>query len=514
MGLLLKLSLDLLVQSLKSEYSFTECQKNSDAFIFNRPIFYQEGSLPENYTIYILYDAVPPDKSFCPSDSVFLCQKSRQKACNIPEENLCVFSDEDSLLQVFNHIQKLFDKYEQWDEQLHALQSEGGSIHQILEASYPIFQNPILVQNLDFTTIASCQIPEKGKDSPSLELYQNMEFINTLKQDAFFNKVREWNGVFLFPDHVTGFRSLNLNIKKYDHTAFRIVIPERDTPFCSYHKGFLTHLGKYVSYALQHNTMQRPSRDKTLHNVLINLLSNKNADYMAVSEQLTSAGWLPEHSYVCLVFRITSLDIQNLTVNSICGYVENVVPGSCAFSYKNQVAAFVDLHLFGGTVDDISEKLIYFVRDSFLKLAFSNPMKGHMYLRRQYLQASAAQKLGNARAPYLWIHHFGRFALPYIFQQAMASLPGIMLCHEGLRRLLDHDREKGTEYMKTLEVYLHCHLNAVQSARELFIHRSTFLYRLEKICGILESDLSDYDELLYLMISFALLREEHLYPAG
>ena len=201
----MKLSLDLLVQSLKSEYSFTECQKNSDAFIFNRPIFYQEGSLPENYTIYILYDAVPPDKSFCPSDSVFLCQKSRQKACNIPEENLCVFSDEDSLLQVFNHIQKLFDKYEQWDEQLHALQSEGGSIHQILEASYPVFQNPILVQNLDFTTIASCQIPEKGKDSPSLELYQNMEFINTLKQDAFFNKVREWNGVFLFPDHVTGF---------------------------------------------------------------------------------------------------------------------------------------------------------------------------------------------------------------------------------------------------------------------------------------------------------------------
>ena len=50
--------------------------------------------------------------------------------------------------------------------------------------------------------------------------------------------------------------------------------------------------------------------------------------------------------------------------------------------------------------------------------------------------------------------------------------------------------------------------NAVQSARELYIHRSTFLYRLERIRALLDSDLTDYDELLYLMISFYLLKED------
>jgi len=62
--------------------------------------------------------------------------------------------------------------------------------------------------------------------------------------------------------------------------------------------------------------------------------------------------------------------------------------------------------------------------------------------------------------------------------------------------------------MRTLEVYLKNHLNAVQSARELYIHRSTFLYRLERIRALLDSDLTDYDELLYLMISFYLLKED------
>lgn len=508
----MKLSIDIVLESLKSKYNFLECQKNSDALLLSRPVFYQHEEVLENYKIYILYDAFPKEISFCPSDSIFFCLEKHRAMCGVYGDNVCVFPDSTPLLQVFNHIQALFDRYSQWDQQLHALQTGGGSIHQMLEVSYPIFKNPLLVQNLDFTTIASCNIPESGDDLPSLEAYRNMEFINVMKQDPFFNKVREWDDVFLFPEHVTGFRSLNLNIKKYERTSFRIIIPEFNTPFQHFHKELLKHLGEYVSYALLHNTMQRPSQDKVLRNILVNLLSNKNADYMTVSDQLTNTGWLPGHTYVCLIFRITFLDIQNLTVNSICDYVENIIPGSCAFSYKKNIAAFVDLDLFDETIEDISEKLIYFIRDSFLKLSFSNPMKGHMHLRRQYLQAIAAQEIGCSRTPYSWVHHFSKLALPYIFQQATSQLPGNMLCHEGLLRLLEYDKEKGTEYMKTLEVYLKKHLNAVQSARELFIHRSTFLYRLEKICTILESSLTDYDELVYLMISFYLLRDEHLYP--
>ena len=48
----------------------------------------------------------------------------------------------------------------------------------------------------------------------------------------------------------------------------------------------------------------------------------------------------------------------------------------------------------------------------------------------------------------------------------------------------------------------------VQTARELFIHRSTFLYRLERIKSILGTDLADPDEILYLMLSFRLMDRE------
>lgn len=187
---------------------------------------------------------------------------------------------------------------------------------------------------------------------------------------------------------------------------------------------------------------------------------------------------------------------------------DQFIRGSCAFSFRENIVIYVDMDLFGGSTEDITEKLIYFIRDSFLKLSLSYTVTGHMYLRKQYLQALAAHELGNAQKPYLWIHAFRDFALPYIFSQAIRQIPGSMLCHEKLLLLQAHDKEQGTEYMRTLEVYLKNHLNAVQSARELYIHRSTFLYRLERIRALLDSDLTDYDELLYLMISFYLLKED------
>ena len=83
-----------------------------------------------------------------------------------------------------------------------------------------------------------------------------------------------------------------------------------------------------------------------------------------------------------------------------------------------------------------------------------------------------------------------------------------MICHEKLLVLKKSDEEQNTEYVKTLSVYLDHHLNAVQSAKTLFIHRSTFLYRLEKIKDVLESDLEDPEELLYLMLSLRLMDQD------
>lgn len=57
-------------------------------------------------------------------------------------------------------------------------------------------------------------------------------------------------------------------------------------------------------------------------------------------------------------------------------------------------------------------------------------------------------------------------------------------------------------------VYLCNNRNVLQTAKELYIHRSTLSYRLKKIYKISGVDLDDPKERLKLMISYTMLKNE------
>jgi len=58
-------------------------------------------------------------------------------------------------------------------------------------------------------------------------------------------------------------------------------------------------------------------------------------------------------------------------------------------------------------------------------------------------------------------------------------------------RLVRHEQERGGELLTTLETYLQRGGNALKTARQLYIHRSTLVYRLKRIEDLCEVDLSD-----------------------
>ena len=84
-------------------------------------------------------------------------------------------------------------------------------------------------------------------------------------------------------------------------------------------------------------------------------------------------------------------------------------------------------------------------------------------------------------------------------------MPRNVLCPPGLLRLLEHDLKKGSDHIRTLRVYLDNESNASRSAEQLYVHRNSFLKRLERIAKILDMDLEDPDTRLLLRICLRLM---------
>lgn len=80
-----------------------------------------------------------------------------------------------------------------------------------------------------------------------------------------------------------------------------------------------------------------------------------------------------------------------------------------------------------------------------------------------------------------------------------------MMTSSAISVLNAYDLRHGSELTKTLYTYLKNNMGATESARELYIHRSSFLSRLERITSLTGLDLTSYETRLYLELSFAML---------
>ena len=74
-------------------------------------------------------------------------------------------------------------------------------------------------------------------------------------------------------------------------------------------------------------------------------------------------------------------------------------------------------------------------------------------------------------------------------------------CLENIGKVIEMDKKNNSELLKTLRFYLNNNCNLINSAKQLFIHRNTLIYRLNLIRDIIGKDLDDAYVRLELFLS-------------
>lgn len=456
-----------------------------------------EAGVPESFETDINRNEVEVAVSSC-DDSDF---------GNIPYIQVALENLEE-IAEFMNDMQEIFDTADGWERKIHDLMLEHAGMERLLQVTSEFLQNPLTVIGLDFTFVA-----EAGSKylPPRARLYTdeglNVEYVNALLQNETYREMADTHETVMFPAYISGCRSMNRNLFVDEKATHRLILTECRVEITQGVICVLDILSEKLEFLLAHEE-EETDPDRDIEQIFVRVLSDRTADYMQISRELSELGWGGNHEYMCLILQITYLNQQNLSTKAICRYIKKKLGDSVSFLYQDEIVVFFDLTRLGMNQEEVAGKLVYFIRDTYLKAGYSRVMTGHMNLRRQYVQAKTALDVGSRKKPYLWIHYFSQVAMTYILEQATKRLPGTMICHEGLLELKKHDEENQTQYMETLRVYLEQHLSATQAARELFIHRSTFLYRLDRIREILQSDLDDPEEIFYLELSFRLLEQE------
>lgn len=500
----MKISPSYLAARLSETFKLNILKPLSDLPSLDGAGFITSADIPSGSSVWIPADGSVPYTNL--SEGFIL------SSIDYPETSIRV-EDTVSPFRLMDAVIKIFTVLDSWFEDLSRLCLEGGTVQKMLERSESVIHHPMLVISVDYMIIATTA-SNRVTELPTLKdgflgtTDESFSDITSLKQDPEFHELEKLDGVFYYPGNLAVDSSVCINLKRDGQMAYRLMYENGPDGLDRRYSFLLETLAPFIMHALSYNLQGERESDKSLHNVIMSFMSSKNADYVSVSNQLDRLGWSPESRYLCLVLKPSSLDVVNMTLRTIAGYMENTIPGAAAIPFHENVVIFINLTDCPYSPDQIEHRLSVFIRDSFLKAGYSRIMEGHFNLRRQYEQAMIAIETGERIRPDRWIFHFNDTALTYILDQAEKRLPGDMICSEGLLRLMAHDRKHGSEYAQTLRTYLNHNQNAVKTAKELYIHRSTFLYRLDKIREILGSQLENPDEILYLMLSYKLLDNE------
>ena len=127
-------------------------------------------------------------------------------------------------------------------------------------------------------------------------------------------------------------------------------------------------------------------------------------------------------------------------------------------------------------------------------------------LHRSFFEAQEAMRLMQRFNDNRTISHFEDYSVYHFLDSNIKPVEMEAFFHKVLGVVHNHDQTANTRFISTLEYYFMYNQNITEAAKAMFIHRNTFIYRIDKIKELLSTDLKNADELFQIQLALNLYR--------
>ena len=498
----MKLNLEIIRSYLPEHFSAKCYRVETRKLVFPRPMLYEAGMEMHSGNLYIAYTRDLPHGSADAGVGV-VCIGERLNAQWLSHSaQLLHIRTDVTAAAVLNQIQRIYAYFDEWDETLrNELEKEADfDIRKLLLAGAEMLENSITVAEHTLQTLFFVQV----STDPAGNLHYHVNDASyTLPTDCA-ERVKQVCGLersltvpFLSSIDLPDYQSYCFNLYSMDYfvgcvsvTTFHRPFLERDFPIADH---FFRYFQKaFLKYLRDNNQIQSPGAA-----VLQKLLRTEPIS----PEERAILSLAPGESWV--FFKLREKRMQKyLPKDYMYGTLNALMPQNIYVAmFHKEIVGLIRLRTddektlpaFGSLLD----RMDYFA-------GLSNPFLEIDRIHDFLLQAHYAVE-HCAEQSMQTLCYFQSQVLEYILHASTLEMAAHSLVAKSILKLAEHDQKKGTEYVKTLDIYLRNERSITYTAQALFIHRSSLLKRLDKIQHILEEDLNDADIRLFYRLSLLLL---------
>lgn len=505
----MKLSMSIIAMELP----YLTLEKGSGKMRFERcEILCTAGELEPSVLYLTLSEHIPAPLS-APNGGGVVCV-GRVKISQLPGLEVLTVDESVDVISLVNAVNAIFHKYNSLELKLHEAVNSREDLRRIIRLAATLFGgNELFAYSTDFRMLAQSEteincFKISGIDQP-VDAVMPDEIVNYLKNDRFYAQTRSMHSPFIYDPGVLACPIFGTNIFYDNEHACRVILSGDKHPFRDHDLEMLGFVSSFVQQIYDTAVSGASLLPKNrLAELLGELIKGVKVDMYALSGELHRRLWQTQDSYICLCIHADTLAMMNKTKSYYCNLLNRRWEDVCAFQHDGWIACLVNLTNYGGKADEFFAQKVEQFRDMYLRMGVSDVFPNIVELHPSYLQSEIALRTGMKKDPQKWRYHFSDYSLDYVFDQMTLELDARHVASWQLRVLIDHDEQNKSEYCRTLYCYINSGMNAMRSARELYIHRTTMVYRLNRIQEMTGLDISNARELLYVHLSMVLLWDE------
>ncbi len=482
-----KLSMKL--QSAKSRFPVVY------ATIFNPLITIKENA------VYIVIDPKDFPQEGQPSTFIVIGELDENTMSETPHDVICLPRDSE-IGKIYELVVELLERYARWHSEMNEVLMKDGTFEELCAVCRPIINKPFLIASSDYRVLAvsddggrfqDSSVSEKGflKEESVVEIVGAVETDNS-DNSLHFGIVN---------------RKLVVTMEREQQVIWQIIADNSDKEFSDGDITRFAVFGQYLSRYLEYSPNGGIALNE-LKNSLYGYLFSKKTRLAELISSLSAYGWGIDDEYLCCVIKLRFGQNERNILNYLCGYIGHHLSGALAVRENKAIYLLCNLTRSNSEKNERIAEIVRISKDFGMSVGISSEFSDISLVRDYFNQSRAVLSFCENKQSEKGVYCFDDCRLEYLLKKGYSSLPINALLTPKLFEFLQNDSTLGFENYKILRAFIRANLNVSEAAAKLYLHRSSFIYRLDKIKKMLDTEFTGEDEVLYLGIIFRAVDEQ------
>ncbi len=440
-------------------------------------------------------------------ETLLAAQESGVALLSVPDDTSLTTVERAVNALILNQSARLTERAIEIQRQLTRLAAENRDLPSLLQVMSRSTGKPLVVHNSSGALIAQV-LPYTGRRSQNgrgQTVLQLAEFQRWLEMDAP-------STLGTISTSPLGYTTV-LQVEK--RVAGYLSLVDGGASLAEFDRLVLTYGADVCAIEMAKNRAIASAVEQTRGDWIQMWLSGTPADDDLLRVRAQQAGFAAESPYAVAVYRANSDKEGAQSLDSLVSLVRDDMSrrqiNGAVGSYVDSIVALYPMDETDGSsltrlrvqVEAMRGQLAARTPRGQVSAGISRAASGLSALRDAYREAKDAIGIAHELAEREATTCYGDLKL---YQLLLAlkerNLPHLQQFHvDALGPLMEHDRKKRSELLRTLSGFFSANGNLARAAQELDVHRNTLVYRLERIAELTELDLDDADNRLILHLA-------------